>query len=127
MRSGCVSMLVPWSACAVSAAVVRLRNTGSPAPRPMPYSPRARKSRREQENVMSVYLGFGGGEHEIEQLAQRRFLARRRAGALRVKAGAIELRERRAIFRRERHAEEARREVVHHRLWRRGVRGAGHR
>src|SRR5687767_4234815 len=49
MRSGWVSTLVPRSAWAVSAADVRFRTSGRPAPTPMPYSPWARNSRREQQ------------------------------------------------------------------------------
>ena len=49
IRSGCFSTLVPSSACAASAADVRLKTSGSPAPTPMPYNPRTRKSRREHE------------------------------------------------------------------------------
>src|SRR2546422_6033480 len=56
MRSGWRSALVPCSACAVSAADVRLKNSGSPAPTPMPYRPRARKSRREHEQRRILIL-----------------------------------------------------------------------
>src|SRR5262245_2601146 len=74
MRSGRCSTLVPSSACAVSAAEVRLRNSGSPAPTPIPYRPRARNSRREHPHVISLLLSklvLRHAQHEIQQLAQR--------------------------------------------------------
>src|SRR4029453_6517785 len=49
MRLGCFSTLVPCSACAESAADVRLRIDGNTPPTPMPYIPRTRKPRGEHE------------------------------------------------------------------------------
>src|SRR5436190_13687319 len=82
MRSGCFSTLVPWSACAVSAAVVRETNIGRAAPTPIPYRPRVRKSRREQLHAIRhlcclirsdlTELVLRRAQHQIEQLAQRR-------------------------------------------------------
>ena len=91
MRSGCFSMLVPCSACAASAADVRLENERQPGADADAVQPASEKvatraiaadvvvmvtcslSRSGLEPIRLSHLILGRAEHQIQQFAQRVF------------------------------------------------------